>query len=314
MSETYKKPKIYLMGANGFIGSEIATYFSEIGVEFFSVTRNINNITKDQISLDEFQRRIEHLDMSDSVIINAIGAAHIRNKTLKNDPTTFEFANIELPCKIAQIALNANIRQFIQISSIGVLGKNCINKVNCATVPKPMEPYAQSKYRAELRLKDIFHGSNTSFFIVRPTLVYGENAKGNFNQLIKIIKTRIPLPLGKLKNKKSFVSGKNLASFIFHLIENSNIQCKTYNISDPDPVEFRQLLTICADELNISLSILNVSTSILKISSIILGASDLYNKLTQNFEVDMEEVFEMSGWTPIECQREGLMRVMKGMK
>ena len=55
--------------------------------------------------------------------------------------------------------------------------------------------------------------------IIRPPLVYGPGVKGNFLCLIKLVKLGIPLPLGAVHNKRSFVAGllgkKDVADRLF---------------------------------------------------------------------------------------------------
>ena len=43
------------------------------------------------------------------------------------------------------------------------------------------------------------------YVIVRPPLVYGPDAKGNFARLVSLVARGLPLPLGAVKNSYNFV-------------------------------------------------------------------------------------------------------------
>jgi UDP-glucose 4-epimerase len=50
--------------------------------------------------------------------------------------------------------------------------------------------------------------------VIRPPLVYGAEAKGNFALLAKAVKRGIPLPFAAVRNHRAFLSVENLSSFI----------------------------------------------------------------------------------------------------
>ena len=59
---------------------------------------------------------------------------------------------------------------------------------------------------AEIRIKEITESSSMEVVIVRPPLVYGPNAPGNFHRLMRLVDMGLPLPLGEMHAKKSMIS------------------------------------------------------------------------------------------------------------
>ena len=71
--------------------------------------------------------------------------------------------------------------------------------------PNPAELFAQSKWEAEKGLWKIQRETSMEVVIVRPPLVNGPNAPGNFGSLIRWVEKGVPLPLGSVHNQRSLV-------------------------------------------------------------------------------------------------------------
>lgn len=148
---------------------------------------------------DELRRR--------DVFIHLAGRAHKGGAEAK----TFEqyvADNIDLALKMARLSVEAGMKRFIFISSIGVHGQSTTGRAPFSVndIPNPQTAYAQSKLRAEEKLKEFFADKGTELVIIRPPLVYGVNAPGNIAKLKKLIASGLPVPLGGLHNKRSIVT------------------------------------------------------------------------------------------------------------
>ena len=151
--------------------------------------------------------------------------------------------NVQETIKLAEFCANSNVKRFIYMSSIKVNGESTSESVpfNENDIPNPQDYYAISKYEAELGLLKIAEKSNMEVVIVRPPLIYGKGVKGYFRTILKIIKLKIPIPLGSFnQNKRSYIYLENLVNFIAVLIEHPNagnqiFLCKDdYDISTSD--------------------------------------------------------------------------------
>jgi len=80
--------------------------------------------------------------------------------------------------------------------------------------------------------------------IIRPPLVYGNNAPGNFGRLIQWAGAKIifPLPLGAVNNVRSLIAIDNLVSFIITCTLHPKAANEIFIISDDDNLSTTQLL------------------------------------------------------------------------
>jgi hypothetical protein len=70
----------------------------------------------------------------------------------------------------------------------------------------PADPYAISKWEAEVALKQLARDTGMVAVIVRPPLVYGPGVSGNFASLMRWIDRGVPLPFGAIDNRRSLVA------------------------------------------------------------------------------------------------------------
>lgn len=69
----------------------------------------------------------------------------------------------------------------------------------------PEEAYGKTKREAELKLLKIGKESGMHVSIIRPSLVYGSNAKGNLQLMLSGIKKGCFPPLPETGNKRSMI-------------------------------------------------------------------------------------------------------------
>ena len=67
--------------------------------------------------------------------------------------------------------------------------------------PKPIDAYGRSKLAAEQGLAAL----DIDWVALRPVLVYGPGVKGNMAELIRLARSRLPLPFGGLTARRSLL-------------------------------------------------------------------------------------------------------------
>ena len=129
--------------------------------------------------------------------------------------------NYHLTKELAEKAKTEGVNQFIFFSTMSVfgldgeVGKEVI--INNNTLTKPTTSYGISKLRAEEMLHEI-QSNAFKVAVLRPPMIYGESAPGNFSKLIKISNI---LPLyPRIDNQRSSIYIENLEIYINELIEN----------------------------------------------------------------------------------------------
>ena len=190
-----------LTGARGFIGTHYRNQFTKkYRIQTFSFLR------------DDFSR----LDLSniDCVIHLAALVHQMGRKSTLDD---YYSANVQKTVDIAQKAKICGVRQFIFVSTIAVYGEN-ENLIAEKNTLNPATPYGKSKLDAEKKIQSL-EDENFVVSIIRPPLVYGENAPGNIKSLLSIVKKIPILPFNKIHNRRSFVYIGNLCDMIDRVIE-----------------------------------------------------------------------------------------------
>ena len=119
----------------------------------------------------------------------------------------------------AEMAVRAGVPRFVFVSSIGVLGNSSGDRrFNEHDAPSPKrEHYAVSKWETEQALHSLARNSSLRIAVVRPPVVYGPHAKGNFLRLLRLVASGVPLPFGAIHNCRSLIGVHNLCDFLLRL-------------------------------------------------------------------------------------------------
>ena len=105
----------------------------------------------------------------------------------------------------------------------------------------PNDSYGKSKLDAENLLRDM-EDNNFNVSCIRPPMIYGKGAPGNFGTLLKVAKKNLPLPLGAINNQRSFVAIDNLIDLIVTCIDHPNAANQTFLVSDDEEISTSNLL------------------------------------------------------------------------
>ena len=140
--------------------------------------------------------------------------------------------------------------------------------------------------------------SNLKYTVIRPPLLFGIGVQANFLKLIKLIKSNFPIPLGAIKNKRSFMYIENFSTFIYECIFNDLSDNKIFNVSDPYTISTISLIKLMSKILNKKLFILKIPKIFLEIIFFLIGKHNDYKKLTDTLIVDPSYTYNHLGWEP----------------
>ena len=168
-------------------------------------------------------------------------AALVHQKTNHSYKKNYEI-NVEYPVNLAKLAKVNGVKQFIFISTIAVYGED-LEKLS----ENPITPYGKSKLEAEMQLLEL-NDENFVVSIIRPPMVYGKNAPGNIDSLVKLVNKVPIIPLGKIENKRSFIYIGNLCHLVDKLIQLQ--QAGVFLASDDEPLSTSKLIELIAKNLN----------------------------------------------------------------
>ena len=199
--------KILITGAGSYVGESVRKYI---------LTKNPSF----QIDVvDTMGDNWKNADFSQyDVVFHVAGIAHV-NADPKMEPLYYK-VNRDLTIEIARCAQEAGVKQFIFMSSQIVFHESQSLKsevLTANTAPNPNGFYGDSKLQAEIGLKALrAEGGQMKMCILRPCMIYGPNAKGNFPRLAKLA-TKTPI-FPAWHNKRSMLYIDNLAEFVLQAI------------------------------------------------------------------------------------------------
>ena len=189
---------------------------------------------------------------SAEAVIHLAARVHIMRDSADDPLAEFRRVNTEGTLHLARQAAEAGVRRLIFLSTIGVHGNSTLHgkAFTPADTPSPHDPYSLSKYEAEIGLRSIAQSTGMEAVIIRPPLVYGGNAPGNFGKLTRLIARGFPLPLASINNLRSFVGIDNLVDFITTCLEHPAAANETFLVSDGEDLSTPDLIRRMARAMN----------------------------------------------------------------
>lgn len=244
---------IFVTGASGFIGSHLVHKLSFI--EGFSVIGVVH-----QQKLDHPQSivAVEIQNLNNSGLFEKLSeiniVIHLAAKTYDSGRTSLagkekiKKINIDGTLNLARQAAEHGVRRFIFVSTVKVNGEQTLphHPFTEVDVPQPENSYSLSKWEAEKGLNKIMQNTGMEVTIIRPPLVYGPGVKGNFDRLMRLVATGLPLPLGSIDNKRSLVGLGNLVDFIVTCVVHPAAANQTFFVSDGNDLSTSELLMLVA--------------------------------------------------------------------
>ena len=174
--------KILITGANSYIGTSFECYLRE-------------NYPNDYVikTLDMIDGNWKNYDFSNyDTVFHVAGIAHadVGNVSKETEKLYYQ-VNCDLAYETALKAKEANVKQFIYMSSIIVYGESApygkTKVITKDTKPSPANFYGDSKLQAEIKLSPL-QDDSFNIAIIRPPMIYGKGSKGNYPMLSKLAK------------------------------------------------------------------------------------------------------------------------------
>lgn len=297
--------KVLITGSNGYIGKELSRLLIERGVEVIQCIRNNSGkkepspgfIFVDDICLfNSWNYALKGVD----VVIHLAAIAHHYKDDYKSAKKV-KLVNTESTVRLGKASVKSGVKKFIYISSIGVLGDaTSTESFNNNSKYNPKDLYAESKMKAENGLKNSLVSSGTELIIVRPPIVYGPGSPGNFNRLLKIVDTGLPLPFGAMHEKKSMISLANLCDFLIKLtLKNSLVGQIELVIADDSDWSTSELIEIIYRNLQKRSRLFYVPKKLLYLICFLFGYSEEIRKMSSPLKINDKNTRKIVNWSPI---------------
>ena len=313
-----KDLKVLVTGAGGFVGRALVQQLAgEPACKVLASTRSLRSFDHARIesfasgTIDGETPWAEALNDVD-VVVHMAARAHVLQERSEDPLAEFRRVNVDGTLHLARQAARAGVKRFVFMSTIGVNGATTESRPFTAEdSPHPHSPYAQSKYEAELGLRALADQTGIELVIIRPPLVYGPAAPGNFGALVRWIRRGVPLPLGAIQdNRRSLVALDNLVDLILTCIEHPGAANQTFLVSDGEDLSTAELIRRMARVMDRPARLIPVPVWVLEAGGALLGKRDVVDRLCGSLQVDIRKSRDVLGWAPSIRVDEGLRRAM----
>lgn len=205
---------INVIGGSGFIGTRLVQLLQtkdDYKIEIFDIepSRLFSEISTigDIRSLEQLRESLS----DESIIINlaAVHSDDVRPLSL------YDEVNVRGAENICIVAKEKSIKKIIFTSSVAVYGFTQIDTDESGKI-QPYNNYGRTKYQAE----EVFRNwqaedpPGRTLVIIRPTVVFGEQNRGNVYNLLHQVASGKFIMVGSGENRKSMAYVENVAAFI----------------------------------------------------------------------------------------------------
>jgi len=230
-----------LTGSTGFVGRRLLNILSASGYKIRLLSRrsdpNFETIICDFEQETISQSAVESVD----VVFHLAGFTHDMRDASKVKHL-YQKINVDATVQLAKLAIESGVKRFIFVSSVKAGGSAVAGQ--CMTEEDQGEPegvYGKSKREAELKLLKIGSESGMHVSIIRPSLVYGPNAKGNLQLMLSGIENGWFPPLPETGNRRSMIHVDDLVRAILLVADDGRANGEIFIATDGTPYSSREI-------------------------------------------------------------------------
>ncbi|MFZ5491988.1 MAG: UDP-glucose 4-epimerase family protein [Pseudomonadota bacterium] len=314
--------RVLVTGGSGFVGSAVLRVLHARGgravvaalrTAYAQVPVGIRVETVAGLDADtDWSRCVEGVD----AVIHCAARVHVLDDAVADPLAEYRRVNVDGTLALARAAAQAGVRRFVFVSSIKVNGEHTApgQPFRADDAPAPDDAYGISKWEAEQGLFALARETGMEVVVVRPPLVYGPGAKGNFAAMMRWVARGVPLPLGAVRhNRRSLVGLDNLVDLIVTCLDHPGAANEVFLAADGEDLSTADLLQRVARAMGRPARLLPVPVWALRAAAASLGKRAMAQRLLGSLQVDGSKARELLGWEPPCRVDEGLKRSVATM-
>lgn len=279
-------------GASGWIGRAVVAAIRDRAIGLRALARQPGHGVVEVPERPEIDELVERFDGLRAILLVA-GRAHVP----EDDIPESVYANVTLPARVVEAAASAGVRRVVLLSSIKAAGEGGPTAMSDCADPRPASTYGQSKRAGEQGALTA-GGSTTSVTVVRPPLVAGRNAPGNFGRLVELVRKRLPIPLPAPYARRSIIVRSNLVDLLIHLAMSDTEVAPVIHAAEPLPMTTAELVRSIGDALDVRPLVVPFPAPVAAGALRLLRRDEEFGRLTRDLVVVPSSGAMTGGWVP----------------
>ena len=290
-------------GANGFVGAAVCRHLLTLGWSLRGSLRRTDTalpagveavVTGDIDGATDWTAALDSID----AVVHCAARVHVVRESDSDPLASFRRVNVAASRRLAEQAVAADVRHFIFLSSIGA--------ARAERDPAGANPYQISKLEAETALREAVDGSAMTLVMLRPPLIYGPGAPGNFARLARLVAAGRPLPLASIDNRRSLLFIGNLTSAVEAALQCSKSPASALPLADAETLSTAELARRIGQACGRPARLFPFPPALLRLAGGLAGHGPAAGALTSSLTLDNARIGETLGWAPRYSITEGL--------
>jgi len=234
--------KVLVTGATGFIGRYLVNKLVDcFGIDSISILSRDQNPVYRTIIRDLESNIPENALDGINTVYHLAGYTHDLQGA-ESAAHLYQVVNVDATVQLAKLAASSGVKRLIFVSSVKAGGSAIVGR--CVTKSDQFESegiYGRTKREAELKVLEIGRQSGMHVSIVRPSLVYGPDVKGNLALMQAGAKKGWFPPLPETGNRRSMIHVDDLVRALVFVAENEQANGQIYIATDGVPHSSREI-------------------------------------------------------------------------
>ncbi len=299
--------RILVTGASGFIGRALTEHLAAAGHAVRAAMRRPQALpgAAEIVALPDLDgaAQWEPLLAGMDAAVHLAGIAHTGPGLPE---AAYGRVNGAATASLAAAAARTGLGHLVFMSSIraqsGPVAERTLRE---SDPPQPTDAYGRSKLEAEMAVRR----SGVPHTILRPVLVYGPQARGNFARLVALARLPVPLPFGACRNRRSLLALANLTGAIAHVLA-APAANRTFIAADAEPLSLADIAASIRSGLGRRPGLWPVPPGVLAAGFAAIGRREDWDRIGGALVADPSELLA-TGWVPALGSREGLAAAVR---